>query len=81
MSRWRSDRPTGAGSSRHHGHVHHPHVAVVVRQTEDGPLPCLVYPSVPRGRYVLVVIGDESARRHVSVAGGVVTTTAWLAAG
>ena len=53
-------------------------MAVVVRQTEDGPLPCLVYPSVPQGHYVLVVIGDESARRGVSVEGGVVTTTAWL---
>ncbi len=65
----------GRGSS---DHVHHPHVAVVVRQTEDGPLPCLVYPSVPQGHYVLVVIGDESARRDVSVQGGVVTTTAWI---
>jgi hypothetical protein len=69
-------RPAGGSGSS--DHVHYPHVAVVVRQTEDGPLPCLVYPSVPQGPYVLVIIGDESARRDVHVEGGVVTTTAWL---
>ena len=61
-----------------HHHAHHPHVAVVVRPTPDGPLPSLVYPAVAEGDYVLVVIGDEAARRAVHVEGGVVTTTAWL---
>jgi len=72
--------PTGRAHDHRdgHGHAHHPHMAVVVRQTEDGPLPCLVYPSVAQGAYDLVMIGDESARRRVEVEGGVVTTTAWI---
>ncbi|GAA2134220.1 hypothetical protein [Nocardioides bigeumensis] len=59
-------------------HVHHPHVAVVVRPTPEGPVPSLVYPAVTGGEYELVVIGDESERRPVVVEGGVVATTAWI---
>jgi hypothetical protein len=70
-------RPAG-WVAREGVHVHHPHVAVVVRPTPDGPLPSLVYASVAAGEYELVVIGDEPARRSVTVAGGTVTTTAWL---
>jgi hypothetical protein len=80
-----SSASTPASHGHDHGHdhggghhAHHPHMAVVVRQTEDGPLPCLVYPSVAQGAYDLVMIGDESARRRVEVEGGVVTTTAWI---
>ena len=69
-------RPAGWVSGEQH--VHHPHVAVVVRPTPDGPLPSLVYPAVEGGDYELVVIGDESERRPVNVEGGVVTTTCWL---
>jgi hypothetical protein len=58
-------------------HHHHPHVAVVARPTADGPVPSLVYPGVTAGEYELVVIGDETARRRVSVDGGTVTTTSW----
>lgn len=59
------------------GHHHHPHVAVVLRPTADGPVPSLVYPEVAAGDYDLVVIGDETRRRRVSVAGGVVSTVDW----
>ena len=49
-------------------------MAVVVRPDRGRPAAVLVYPGVAEGDYVLVVIGDESARRGVHVEGGVVTT-------
>ena len=70
-----------AGDPGPTGH-HHPHVAVVLRPTDAGPVPTLVYPAVVAGDYVLVVIGDESARRDVTVEGGAVTEIRWpLSAG
>ena len=65
-----------AGDPGPAGH-HHPHVAVVLRPTDAGPVPTLVYPAVVAGDYVLVVIGDESARKDVTVEGGVVTEIRW----
>ena len=71
-------RPAGWTERRHDlGHVHHPHVAVVIRPTSDGPVASLVYPAVRQGDYDLAIVGDETAQRRVSVSGGQVTTESW----
>jgi hypothetical protein len=86
-------RPVSAGSEpdHHHdhgGHDHHhdhgddhdhalPHVAVVSRPTEAGPVPSLVFGEVLAGDYELYERLDGQVRLWVSVRGGEVTQTRW----
>ena len=60
-----------------HGHVHHPHVAVVNRPVEGGQQPSLVFPEVREGSYGLYEKHADVRRLIVTVAGGRVTGAEW----
>jgi hypothetical protein len=60
-----------------HGHVHHPHVAVVNRPVVGGQLPSLVFPEVREGTYGLYEKHGTVRRLIVIVAGGQVTGAEW----
>jgi hypothetical protein len=70
-------RPAARQGHRLHGHVHHPHVAVVNRPVAGGHLPSLVFPEVREGRYGLGLKDTDEVGLEVEVFGGQVTTTAW----
>ena len=72
-------RPAAAQGDHRHGHVHHPHVAVVIRPVAGGRVPSLVFPEVREGRYGLGLKDTDEIGLEVEVVGGQVTTTAWPA--
>ena len=71
--------------AHHHESVagpgHHPHVAVVLRRTGTGVIPCLVYPQVPAGTYRLHPLPAQEPSLAVEVVGGTVTETVWPVTG
>jgi hypothetical protein len=82
-------RPVGAATLGHdhghdhghgdqsHGHLHHPHVAVVRRPVGNVMVPSLVFPDLVEGRYELYVKGTLDVRLVIAVTGGEVTTAEW----
>ena len=70
-------RPAGAPAASRHGHAHHPHVAVVDRQTPAGPMPSLVFGEVQAGTYHLCDKGGTEALATVTVRGSEVTQLTW----
>ncbi len=67
-------RPVGGD---HHGHGHHPHVAVVERPVLGAVVPSLVFPELVEGRFELYVKGTDLVELTVEVTGGEVTIVAW----
>jgi hypothetical protein len=57
--------------------THHPHVAVVDRQTPLGPMPSLVFGALAEGAYELYERGGGPVRVTAAVRGGGVTEATW----
>jgi hypothetical protein len=76
-------RPMGVGDHGHdHGHDHGGehvlHVAVVNRQTPEGPVPSLVFPELVTGSYELFEKGrGDHVVLTAHVTGGEVTSVDW----
>lgn len=60
-----------------HRHHHHRHVAVVDRQTPEGPVPSLVFGELPEGTYHLGAKGGEDVQLVATVRGSEVTQLTW----